>query len=66
MIDALPQALVAFDAKGSVVRFNPAACALPGLSAPRSGDDAAAWLSAAPWTQVLGPADVSTGESNFT
>jgi len=62
MIDALPQALVAFDATGRVVRFNPAACTLPGLRAPKRGDDAAAWLAEAPWKQVLGPSDLSTGE----
>lgn len=62
MIDALPQPLVAFDATGRVVRFNPAACALPGLPAPRTGDDARAWLSEVPWTHVLAPTDPSGGE----
>lgn len=63
MIDALPQALVAFDATGRVVRFNPAACALPGLRPPREGEDAAAWLSgAAAWQPVLGPSGESEGE----
>jgi len=45
IIDALPQALVAFDSAGLIVRWNPAACALPGLRAPRAGEDAQAWLS---------------------
>ena len=62
MIDALPQALVAFDATGRVMRFNPAACGLPGLRAPREGDDAALWLSEEPWSRVLGPGELASGE----
>lgn len=63
MIDALPLALVAFDSTGAIVRFNPAACALPGLPAPHSGEDAAVWLgSDSSWAGLLPAAQEASGE----
>lgn len=63
MIDALPQALVAFDSAGQVVRFNPASCTLPGLRPPRTGEVATTWLAEAePWTLALGSSADTSGE----
>jgi signal transduction histidine kinase len=67
IIDAIPSALIATDSDSKIVRYNPAAEELPGLSKPEHGSTLSHWFgNHAPWRDILSRPDVTEGEVEGT
>jgi len=67
IIDAIPSALIATDSEAKIVRYNPAAEELPGLSQPEYGSTLSQWFGhREPWRDILSSPDVTEGEVEGT